>query len=226
MAEKEEESKKPKKRPAKRITPAQWAEAKALWESGEFTLSQIAEKIGSSREHLSRKFKADGILKGAKSESIVSGAEESIKDEVAKNAKILPMRVHESKERAFKTQENISKMMMMMAQKAIKDTGGVAAAEPDMKVLNLMAQIAGRTMDQAWKALGIDQEGFVDLDDLPELPIVLLTEKEMDDIRNKASAQTMGVGDGLGGILEDGSQDIVEEGFDEEAEEGIVADEG
>lgn len=63
-------------------------------------------------------------------------------------------------------------------------------------------------------------------DDLPELPIVNLTEEELTSIRNKAESQSMGTSDGLGGTLsgdhttgrmkndDPDSDEIVTEGFD------------
>lgn len=206
--------KKPTKR-TKRMTPAEWAEAKALWESGEFTLSQISDKVGASREHLSRKFKEEKIVKGSKSETVTAEAEESIKDEIAKNAKLLPQRVADTKDQHYKYAESLMKLGMRMVAQTMADGRPLSSISDDVKVLNNMSQLAGRTLDQRYKVLGLDQEDFVDATELPELPITVLTEIEMEEIRGRAAAQSTGVDDGLGGILDEEVDEIIEEGLEE-----------
>lgn len=201
-----------KRKVVKRLKPAEWAEAKALWESGEFTLTQISEKIGSSREHLSRKFKSEGIEKGSKSKAIEAEVESSVIDEITSGAKLLPQRVAETKERHYKYSVALSKMSMQTLVAAVKEGKTAASVGDDIKAINNLVQLQGRVMEQIYKILGIDEDGFIDEEGLPELPITVLTEVQMNTIRSRATAQISGTGDGLGGILEE--NDIIDEGED------------
>lgn len=205
-----------------RITPAQWSEAKALWESGEFTLTQISEKVGVTREHLSRRFKKEGIEKGVKKIETTAAAAEAVESELSRLAKILPARIAETKEQHYQWASNIGKLAMQTVIIAQRDGRPLSSTGEDLKALDRLMAIEAKVMEQRYKALGIDREDYVDEESLPTLTIDILTEEEMTDIRSQARAQTLGVDDGLGGTLSDEDEnDIVElDDFeDEELEE-------
>lgn len=220
----------------RRMTPAQWSEAKALWESGEFTLAQIAKRVKATREHLSRKFKKEGIEKGASSVKVSESAAAAVEDEIAKNARIIPMRIAETKEEHYVWAQTTGKLSMQLLSRAIREGKPISSISEDAKAIERIANIMTKVMDQRYRALGIDKDDYIDEETLPTLSIDIMTEDQMNEVRTRAREQTLGVDDGLGGTLttdeiveydeddlelgyDDGdNDDVIEEG-DEEGDE-------
>lgn len=204
----------------KRMTPAEWGEAVALWESGEFTLQQISKKLSITKSHLSRKFKKEGVKKGDMFEETKAAVEEETKSVSAEHALLLAKRVTETKEEHYQWSVAIGKMAMQVVAKARNDGHAISTASEDLKALNHLINIEQKVRSERYACLGLDKEDFVDGDDLPDLPIQDLTGEEIEEIRNKATQSTMGIDDGMGGILSVEENEIVEEGFDEKENGG------
>lgn len=206
----------------RKFTAKQWSEAKALWETGEFTLSQISERVKCSREHLSRKFKKEGIKKGSKSVEAGEAASEAVESEISKAARILPMRINETKEEHYVWGQSLGKLTMQTISRALRDGKPISSQGEELKAIDRAATILNKVMDQRYKALGIDKEDYVDEETLPTLTIDIMTEEQMQQVRSKAREQTLGTEDGLGGVLSD-EEDIIE--YEDELDDVVIEDE-
>jgi hypothetical protein len=60
------------KRKYRRLTPAEWAEARALWESGETVLQELSVRFGVTERALQAHFKKHSTLKGSKAKELAA----------------------------------------------------------------------------------------------------------------------------------------------------------
>lgn len=208
-----------RKNTKRRMTPAQWGEAKALWESGSFTLAQIAERVGSTKEHLSRKFKSEDIIKGSQSTDVedvaIQAAKQAVEEAVEEEAKTgvskMTERIAETKEKAYLYPEMIERMGFAEVASARKDKQPLSVTTENLKALQILINITHKAKEMKFSALGLDKIDHFDEEELPELTIALLTEEEIDVIQSAALERTSGLDDGMGGILDE-ENDIVDSG--------------
>src|SRR5690606_1051531 len=73
----------------KRLTPREYARAKTMWQSGEYTLPEIAETVGVSVTALSRRFKRGGVEKGSNAKKVAAAVQKSIERTPAAQAEEL-----------------------------------------------------------------------------------------------------------------------------------------
>ena len=66
------------KRRYKRLTPAEWAEAEALWKTGGPTLDELAARFAVTVRALQAHFAKHGIQKGAAAAALASAVEERV----------------------------------------------------------------------------------------------------------------------------------------------------
>lgn len=190
-----------------RLTDAQWAEAGTLWEVGDASLSQLAERFGAREETLSRGLKARGYEKGVKAaehaEKVVEHVEKTLMDDAAKYAE----RVRETKEQHYRYSESIAKLVMAEIVKAQRADRPFSNAMDNIKALRQAATTLAITRGERWAVLGLDKEQ-PDPDELPELLVSVLTAEQIAEINQ---------GDG---DLDDLTLDELEDGIEVEGFEG------
>lgn len=203
----------------KRMTPAQWAEARAMWATGEFTLEQIAEKFGVARETLSRRFNKDGVKKGQS--AIDKKVEAEIIEKAAKNVDKWAERSEQARESYFKSLEMLHKLTVATLGKAHQEKK-LFSAQADLKAIQLAAITLDKVRSNQWAVLGLDKEGAED-DEIPELLVRSLTPDEVARIRSmQAGAGTVDdieIGDATP-YLEDADLDLEDADLDDLVVEG------
>lgn len=167
----------------KRMTPAQWSEARAMWASGEFTLEQISEKFAVTRETLSRRFKKDGVAKGQS--QVDKRVEEEIVQQVVNNKDKWAERAEHVRETYYKTAETIRNMNLKVIGDAMKGPGAFSA-QPDLKALGMLISNLEKLRVGQFAITGLDKE-LAEEDEIPELMVRSLTEKEIKLIREAQS---------------------------------------
>ncbi len=201
----------------KRMSPAQWAEARAMWVSGEFTLDQIAEKYGVTRETLSRRFNKDGIKKGEA--AIDKKVEAEIIEKATKNVDKWAERGEQTRESYYKALDMLHKMTVKTIVDAQRGSG-LFTAQPDLKALQMSATTLGMIRQHQWAVIGLDKE-LGEEDDIPELLVRSLTPDEVQRIRMMQSQlpeDDIEIGDALP-YLEDDLIDELEDDLIVEGEE-------
>jgi len=206
---------KPKDKSSRRqMNPAEFAEASALWKTGQHTLNEISQKLGFSKETLSRRFTKAGVIKGSSAGKIADEIEKEILSTSAQAAKVLSERVQETREEHYQWAHLAIKLSTQIMIEARKQNLPLASTIEEQKAIGLYMKNLEVAQKQRFTCLGLDKENYVDESELTELPITNLTAVEIDDIRGRAQELSLGVDDGLGGTLDD--NEVVEEGFDED----------
>jgi hypothetical protein len=60
------------------LTPSQWAEIRALWETGETTLNELSERYGVTTRTLQAHFAKQKAVKGSKAKEIAAAVTEAV----------------------------------------------------------------------------------------------------------------------------------------------------
>lgn len=188
MTEKKPPAAKTAKKPGTRLTPKQWAEAEALWESGEVTLDDLASKFGRHRSNFSRHFDKLGIKRGAKADAHKKKVHEAVTAAAVDDATVTAARIKETKEDHYKMSSSLAKLVWSEILTAKQGGNPVAVATANLKALDLAATALKKLREERWAVLGLDKTDYIDEDGLPELMISELTAEQLEELRNRDEA--------------------------------------
>ena len=156
----------------KRLTPKEWAEATALWESGEVTSKDLSDKFGVSRETFLRRFKKDGIEKGVRAHEHADAVREELSKSLSPDQVLTAQRAKETKEQHYNWSAALARMAMNEIAVAARDKVPVASKLPNLKAIEKAAAILEKARNERWIVLGLDKNDDFD-DEMPELAIVV-----------------------------------------------------
>lgn len=185
------EKKPPAAKPAKsgtRLTPKQWAEAEALWESGEVTLDDLAAKFGKHKSNFSRHFDKLSIKRGSKAEAHKKKVHEAVTAAAVDDATVTAARIRETKEDHYKMSSSLAKLVWSEILTAKQGGHPLAVATANLKALDIAATSLKKLREERWAVLGLDKADFIDEDGLPELTIQELTAEQLEELRNRDEA--------------------------------------
>lgn len=169
---------------SKRLTPREYARAKSMWQSGEYSLAEIADAVGVSATALSRRFKRDSIEKGATANKVSAAVQKAIERTSAAQAEEMAVVAHDLKMQALKAIKLFNQKAYADVAKSIQDKTPLAERLSDLKALNEATKIVAQNYATGAKILGLDQE-LNEAEDLPELQIHLMTENDVADLREQ-----------------------------------------
>jgi hypothetical protein len=169
----------------KRLTPKQWAEAEALWASGEVTLGQLASKFGIAEQSIHRHMRQKGIEKGADAAKHKKKVAEAVTAAAVDDATILAGRIRETKEEHYKMSAAIAKLAWQEILTAKQNGSPVAVAMNNLKALDNAMNVMTKARIERWAVLGLDRADYVDEDGLPELLISELTADQIQELRDR-----------------------------------------
>ena len=193
------------------ITPMQKKSAVTMRAAG-YTLTVISDKTGISVPSLKRLFKEHMIKKGELKQSVIDKAV----DELLNDAQIIELIRREAN---FLLRDDIAMVRRLRAAMAeateVLEATDTAEALQVMRAVSAGAVALKSTSETLRKSLGMDKDDDIG-GDLPELIISVLTEDEMQGIRNHSAKLSAGLDDGIGSVLpENFESEIVTEGLDE-----------
>lgn len=191
---------------SKRLTPREYATAKSMWQSGDYSLSEISEKVGVSVTALSRRFKKDGIKRGSFADKTAAAVQKSIERTAAAQAEELASYAHDLKMNALKAIDLFNRKAYADVAKAIKDGTPVGERLTDLKALSEASKIISQNYQTGASILGLDRE-IEEAEELSELRIKIMTEEDVKELREK---QRREAAEAAGELLDD------EEGLTEE----------
>jgi hypothetical protein len=169
---------KPKK-PIRRMTVSQRAEAIALWEAGEITLDGLAKKFGKSRQAFIRLFDKEGVKKGSKSaettKRVTDAVEAGIVDSAAETAK----RIRDTKEEHYRMANTLAKLTWKIIADAQAAGQSVGTKLNDMKALQMASNVLKTVREERYAVLGLNEKVHDDDTPLPDLVIRELTEDQI-----------------------------------------------
>lgn len=172
---------KPEKK--RRLTPKQWAEAEALYESGEVTQVDLARRFKISEQAMHMHMKRNGIVRGKTAEEHKKRVAEEVTKAAIDDATIIAARIRETKEEHYKMSSAIAKMSFAEILKAKQDGAPLSVAMNNLKSLDLAMTVLAKARIERWSVLGLDKADYVDEDGLPELLISELTAEQIEALR-------------------------------------------
>ena len=166
------------KRKYKKLSPATWAEVRAVWEIGEATLEELAEQHGVTTRTLQAHFEKNKTIKGSKAREIAAAVQEAV---FADNFFDQETRVQKYRETRLADYNNAAKIeSLIMAQlEAAQTDPSAGGAKAAIKRLSLAAQALQRTSAMKQKAIGVVH----DPEELPVIRFENLTEEDIEEIR-------------------------------------------
>jgi len=177
---------KKKRKTSRRLTPAEWGECGAFWESGQFTLTMLSERYNVTPESISRKMTKMGYTKGSQAELNEEETKKSIasaftiaRDEIAK-------RLLDTRNRTYKYVSIAEQMAMIELDQANKNKEPIGLRRDNLRAINEAMSIFEKAQRQKLISLGIKDGEFDIGEELPTLSISEMTNQEVEDAINQA----------------------------------------
>ena len=208
---------------SKRLTPREYAKAKTMWASGDYSLAEISKAVGVSVTAISRRFKKDGVKRGSYAAKTAAAVQKAIEKTAAAQNEELSAYAHDLKMNALKAIDLFNKKAYADVAKSIKDGTPVGEKLTDLKALAEASKIISQNYTTGANILGLDKE-IEEVEQLSELRIKLMTEDDVKELREKqrqelAEANGEMIDDELDGLSEEELaeiDDIVSEGDEPE----------
>jgi len=171
------------KRRYKRMSPMEWAEARAFWETGEITLEELALRFDVTERALQAHFKKHSTIKGSKAKEMAAAVRKEVFADILEDPAAMRAKGREARAAAYENATQIEGLIMAQLAEAQKDPGNAYRASSALRVLALATQALERTHSMKWASLGLDK--LEDAQELPELPIIDYSEEQIEEIRRK-----------------------------------------
>lgn len=170
-----------------RLAPEQQQAALAMRAAG-YSIAVIAERTDASVSTLKRLFKRCGVKKGSVSEELVVKATE----ELLQDAEALETVKREAASLVMDDLALTKRLRHAMAEAADKLVAtDTAEALQVMRAVSSAAVALKSTSETVRKSLGLDKEDRV-VDELPELTIRVMTNDEIEAVKDKARQRLVG----------------------------------
>lgn len=167
---------------SKRLTPREYARAKTMWVSGDYSLQEISDQVGVGITSLSRRFKRDNLKKGADSDKVSAAVKKAIERSSAAQAEELASAAHDIKMQALKALKLFNQKAYADVAQSIQKNTKLAEVLNDLKALKVASEIVSTNYGTGARILGLDKDLNPD-DVLPELHIQLMTENDVQELR-------------------------------------------
>jgi AraC-like DNA-binding protein len=195
---------------AKHITPKQKEQAITLRAAG-YTLAVISDKAGMSISSLKRLFETYTIKRGELKQAVIDKAT----SELLNDASTVEIIKREAASLLLDDLAMVKRLReSMVGAMEVLEASDTAEALQVMRAVSAGAVALKSTSETLRKSLGLDKENEVS-GDLPELVISVLTEAEIEGIRNHASTLSAGSDDGASDVLDQVEDDVIVEGINE-----------
>lgn len=177
----------------KRLTEAEWSEAKALYETGKGTKSSLAKQFGISRQSMTEGLNARGAVYGAKAAAIEAATVEAQRtDAVKKHEEIAAMR-----ERQLRGVDLLQKLQNKIIGEALRDQKPLSSQNNEFRTLNTLIKNQKLIREELWEIYDLNR----DPDGAEEVPEFIVSEYTPDEI-NAINNQRLGITDDPLTILE------------------------
>lgn len=167
----------------KQLQGKEWTDACDMWQSGRFTLSEISDKYDITVSALHRRFKRNGIEKGAHADLEKKAISQVIQDRV-KDSEELGRVITEVRELNLKGSIMISKRVLLEIKRATDNNKALSTIENNIKSLERAAKVLNTNYNTAEKILHLDHEDD-DSEELPELQVVRMTQADVNALREE-----------------------------------------
>lgn len=188
-----------------RLNRKQWAEAEAIWASGDMTKETLAEKFGISPRSIQRHMSEFKVVRGSKAAEIRKDVEAELARAHVEDTAILVARIRETKEEHYKMVSGLAKLTWAEILAAKQDGKPVAVAQANLKALETAIGNIKKVREEKWAILGLDREDATEDEGVPELMVSELTAAEIEELRARDHTEFTGIDlddDGDNGVVE------------------------
>jgi hypothetical protein len=200
----------PAKPARRRLTLKQWAEAEAMWESGNSIYDDLVAKFGGHVSTFERHFKRRGIVKGAKAAVVKKKVEQKLAAIAEGDAVVTAQRIRETKEDHYKFSVALARLAWNEIVVAREKKAPISVAMANLKALNMAMNVFKKTREERYSVLGLDRPDAIDVDELPELVISELTAAEVDALRARDHLDIDGLEGAVVATGDDGQPGVVD----------------
>lgn len=158
----------------KHLTLAEWAEAKALYETGKMTKVDLAKKFGVSRATITNGLNQRGAAYGSKSTAIENATIEASKGDQQK----LFEEIAEMKAKRKKSVEILDQLQTRTMGKLLQENLPLATKADEFRTLNTMIKNAKLIREELWAIYDLDR----DPDGADEIPEFIVSEYTADEV--------------------------------------------
>jgi hypothetical protein len=158
---------------SRRLTKEEWNAAVALWESGHYSLSEIAGRYGIRPDGLQRRFKANGIKKGKQVVSVAVGD--------GAGGDVLRRRIEETKSHHYTYAAALAQLTMSEIAKCHQNGHRFATIARAIDVLYKAAKTLAILRKERYALLDLERGGTGD-DELPEFRVAEFTAEKIEEI--------------------------------------------
>lgn len=158
----------------KRLSDDEFREACDLYERDVMGLGQIADKFGISRQALSKRFKDNGVKRGAKSGQPMQPAPSQ---PVERYAELRPDWIEETRLQGYKALKQASLLARKTVSDAVKNGQSMETIDGDLRAIQRFNKVLCDNIQTTMKLL--EAENYVSEDELPRLDIQDLTDEEI-----------------------------------------------
>jgi len=117
------------------MNPTEWAEARALWETGEVTLQELAVRFGVTERALQAHFKKSSIVKGCKAKEMAAAVQQAVFADIFEDPAITRAKEREARAAAYENATKIEKLIMGQLAEAQKDPANAHRASSALRAL-------------------------------------------------------------------------------------------
>lgn len=167
--------------PSRRLSRKEWEECVILWESGKYTLDELARRVGIKTNTLQQRMKAAGIIKGSRAVTVPDPKAETIQDKIDA---IQVKRVSDTKEMHYQYAEALAKLTIGTVVDCRNKKQRFATIDKDIAALGKAAKTLEIIRKERFAILGLDKDNMLDPEDQPEFMISEMTEDQIKEVRD------------------------------------------
>ena len=169
---------------SKKLTEAQWAEAKALYETGKSTKIDISRKYGISRQAVTEGLNNRGAVYGSKSKEIENATIEAQKGSAVR----LFEEIAQMKASQTKSNELLQKLQNKAVGDALRESKPLNSQIHEFKALNILIRNQKMMREEMWAIYDLNR----DPDGSDEIPEFIVSEYTPDEIE-LINAERLGI---------------------------------
>src|ERR1017187_1142339 len=183
------------KRKYNRLAPSDWAEICALWEIGDITLPDLAERYSVHTRTLQAHFTKHKVEKGSKAAALAISVKKEIYSSGLGDKDLTIQRARETREKAYKNANAVEGLIMATLDAMRKDPSKTLGLTSKLKALALAAAGLERIHGLKFRTLGLDKDLPIH-DEMPVLTFRDLSNEEIEalhqnDDENEAEPRVM-----------------------------------
>jgi len=179
------------KRKYNRLTPSNWAEICALWEIGDVTLPDLADRYSVNTRTLQAHFAKHKVEKGSKAAAVAISVKKKIFASGLGDKDLTIQRARETREAAYKNASAVEGLIMGTIEAMQNDPAKTLGLTSKLKALSLAAAGLERIHGLKFRALGLDKDLPIH-DEFPVLTFRDLTPLELEGLHARNEDDDLG----------------------------------